>query len=267
MAAASAGRLPGWDTLVLIVLCMVLARTVAMTANRWVDAKYDAQNPRTARRAIPAGNLSARFVMISTFVCSLGFIMATSGFWVIDENLWPLLLSPVVLAWLIGYSFTKRFTSMCHLFLGSALAISPLAAVIAIEPAFMAHGEPYLLALMVLCWVTGFDVIYALQDVEFDRATGLHSMPANLGVGPALRIGLALHVLSIVALVLLVWHSDQLGIASGIGILIVAGLLVLEHVLVWGSKTHHIHLAFFTMNGIISVLLGGLGIVDIVRSV
>jgi 4-hydroxybenzoate polyprenyltransferase len=150
--------------------------------------------------------------------------------------------------------------------LGSALAISPLAAAIAIEPAYLGKPEPFLLAAMVLCWVAGFDVIYALQDVEIDKAARLHSMPSKLGVEPALAVSRLLHALSFTALVFLTRLSPNLSTAFAVGVGVVAGLLALEHFLVWKSKTHHINLVFFTLNGLISLLLGGLGIFDVIRS-
>lgn len=267
MAADHRGSLPSLATLSLIVVCMVLARTVAMTVNRWADARFDALNPRTAKRAIPSGRLSRRFMLAATLGCAAGFIAATSGFYVLDGNLWPLVLSPLVLAWLVGYSFTKRVTWLCHLFLGVALALSPIAAAIAVAPAFVAEPDVHLLAVMVACWVAGFDIIYALQDVGFDRRVGLHSIPATFGVEPALWISRSLHAVALAALITLALGSQTLGPFFGIGVALVAGLLILEHALVWGSRTHHINVAFFTVNGVISLLLGALGIVDVVLHV
>ncbi|MCE9589667.1 MAG: putative 4-hydroxybenzoate polyprenyltransferase [Planctomycetes bacterium] len=266
LAAAHGGGLPGWDSVVLIVACMVLARTFAMSVNRWADARIDRENPRTAGRAIPAGRVSASFVLTAAIVCAAGTVVAASGFWVIHDNPWPVIASPLVLGWLALYSFTKRFTWFCHLVLGVALALSPLAATLAITPEFLASKEPYLLALMVACWVAGFDVIYALQDVEMDRKQGLHSMPSRLGVEPALWVSRLLHAGSLAALVVLARTSPHLHILFAVGVGLVAALLVLEHALVWGSKTHRINMAFFTVNGVISLLLGGLGIIDVIRS-
>ena len=267
LAAAHAGRLPDGVSLGLIVLCMVLARTVAMAMNRWADGRLDALNPRTAGRAIPAGRLSSRFVLFTAVGCAAAFIVATAGFWWLRGNAYPLILSPFVLAWLVAYSFTKRFTSLCHLFLGSALALSPLAAAVAIEPAYLAGIEPYVLAAMVMCWVAGFDVIYALQDVVSDHKSGVISLPVRLGVEPALWVSRVLHVLTLVALVLLWRISPVLGGGFAVAIGIVAVLLIVEHALVWRSSMHHIHIAFLTVNGVISVLVGALGLVDIVWAV
>ncbi len=261
--ATTASRVPGAALIALIVACMVLARTLAMAFNRWADAKIDALNPRTQGRAIPSGRLSGTVMLSVAIICAFGFVAASAGFWLLDGNLWPLLLSPVLIVYLAGYSYMKRFTWLCHLYLGTALALSPIAASIAVAPAFLSQPGPWLLAGMVTCWVAGFDIIYALQDVEPDRATGIHSMPAKLGVEPALWISRLLHVGALALLVVMALATPQLGVGFRVGVGVVAGLLVLEHALVWGSKTHHIHMAFFTLNGVISVLLGGLGIWDV----
>jgi 4-hydroxybenzoate polyprenyltransferase len=265
LAAAQRGEPLCGDELGLIVMCMVLARTVAMTMNRWADRFIDQKNPRTALRAIPSGQLTAKFVLNTAVVCSLLFMAATSGFYFMNGNAWPLILSPIVLVWLAGYSFTKRFTWMCHLVLGSALAISPLAAAIAIYPPYLGYKAPYLLAMMVMCWVAGFDVIYALQDVNSDREKDIYSMPAKLGVNRALWISRTLHVSAVAALAVLIMAGPPLGLGFTIGVGIIVLLLILEHALVWHSHTHHIHMAFFTLNGIISLLLGGLGIIDVLH--
>ena len=263
LAAGSAGALPSAATLGLIILCMFTARTVAMAVNRWADARMDAANPRTARRAIPSGLVTPRFVLGTALASAAAFVAATAGFYLIDANPWPLMLSPLVLAYLAAYSFTKRITWLCHLFLGGALALSPLAAAIAVEPAHLARAAPYLLFAVVLCWVAGFDVIYALQDVTFDRAHAVFSMPAHLGVERALWISRALHAIVVGGLVALVWLSPQLSVAFAAAVAITAALLALEHTLVWRSSTNHMHAAFFTINGIISLLLGAAGIADV----
>ncbi len=267
LAASTGGRIPCPVTIGLIILCMALARTIAMAVNRWADADLDGLNARTAGRAIPAGRLDRRFVLSAALLAGSGFIISTAGFWVHRGNVYPLVLSPFVLAWVAAYSFTKRFTWLCHLFLGSALAISPLAATIAVEPGWLREPGPYLLSVMVMFWVAGFDIIYALQDEEVDRRTGVYSMPARIGVNASLWVSRGLHLAAWVALVVLWKTTPQLGTGFGVGCMIVALLLILEHALVWGSKTHRIHMAFFTVNGVISVLLGGLGIVDVVTAV
>ena len=266
-AASLTPELPRVSALALIIVCMVLGRTMAMAVNRWADASLDALNRRTAGRAIPTGRLSGRFVLMTAVICGVGLVIAAAGFWWLHDNPWPVICSPLVLAWLTGYSFTKRYTWLCHAFLGAALALSPLAAAIAIKPASLSGIEPYLLAFMVICWVAGFDVIYALQDVAVDRKTGIYSLPAAFGIEPALWTSRCLHAFALAALIALAYLSPVLNAGFSIGIVIVAALLILEHALVWKSDTHHMHLAFFTVNGIISLVLGTLGVWDIVRGV
>jgi 4-hydroxybenzoate polyprenyltransferase len=264
LSAGSADRLPGWDEFVLIVLCMFLARTAAMTINRLADADLDASNPRTAGRALPSGRLDQRFVLVTAVVCSTAFIAAAGGFWLLRSNPWPVILSPGVLAYLGGYSYSKRFTWLCHVYLGTALALSPVAAAIAIEPGYLGCAEPWLLAGMVACWVGGFDVIYALQDVKHDRSLGLYSMPAKLGVARALGVSRGLHVIAAACLLMLWRVSPLLGVGFLAASVLTVALLILEHALVWRSRTHHINAAFLTVNGVISLLLGSAGIVEVV---
>ncbi len=265
-----AQRWPGPSEVGLIVLCMVLARTFAMCVNRLVDAKIDALNPRTQRRALADGRVSRRFAGAAITITGAGFVAATAGFWLLHGNVWPAALSLPVLGVLAGYSFAKRFTWLCHVLLGLALGLSPLAAALAIEPGYLAwdasQGVPWLIAGMVMCWVAGFDVIYALQDVGVDRELGLFSMPASLGVARALWISRGLHAGALGCLVAAWGVSPQLGIVFGIAVGLTAALLVLEHGLVWRSRTNHIHMAFFTVNGIISLLLGAAGLWDVARA-
>ena len=265
IAAAYAHRRPSFIELLLIIICMFFARTVAMTVNRWADRFIDIANPRTAVRAIPSGELSDRSMLTAAIVCAFSFIAASSGFWAFRGNAWPMVLSPLVLAWLCLYSFTKRFTWLCHLFLGGALATSPLAAGLAIEPSSLSHVGLYLLAASVVAWVAGFDIIYALQDVEIDRKLGLFSMPSRLGISNALWISRALHLFSFMCMIVLWRQSSNLGIGFALGLVIVAALLMLEHLLIHLSAKKHLNMAFFTVNGIISLLLGTLGIIDILR--
>lgn len=266
LAAAHRGELPTLLTIALIIVCMVLARTVAMTMNRWADAAYDAANPRTRRRAVPSGRLPRSWMLGASVISAVGFVIVCDGFWYFNGNPLPFVLSPLVLLWLAGYSFTKRFTSLCHLFLGSALALSPVAAAIAVEPGHLRTPEPWLLAAMVMCWVAGFDVIYALQDVAIDRELGVLSLPATIGVEPALWVSRLLHAISLAALIALGTISAHLGTAFAAGVLAVGGLLVLEHALVWRSESRRINMAFFTVNGVISLLLGTLGVIDVWRN-
>lgn len=268
LAAASKGELlhHDWLSLLLIVLCMFFARTVAMTINRLADHKIDEQNPRTQGRAIPSGRLSFSYVLAVTLFCSLCFVASASGFWFFRANFWPVLLSPLVLVWLSAYSFMKRFTALCHIFLGSALAISPLAAGLAIAPEYIKEPTLWYLAGMVLCWVAGFDVIYALQDEEPDIEHGLHSIPSTFGTKKSLWISRVLHLLCMTCLFLFWKSTDHLSLIFSFGIGIVALLLIIEHLLVRDPDTGKINMAFFTVNGVISVLLGVLGIVDVIRN-
>jgi len=262
LASSWDGRLPGWPAFVLILLCMFFARTVAMAVNRWADAGIDALNPRTAGRAVPSGRVSRGAVLSVAVLCAVCFILSAAGFWWLDGNTLPVLLSPLVLVVLCLYSYAKRFTWACHLILGFALAISPLAAVVAIEPGYLTQPTIWLLAAMVLCWVAGFDVIYALQDVEADKSQGLFSMPSRLGTEPALWVSRALHFSTIGFLVTAVSINPILGSLFAGAVALTALLLVIEHALVWRSETNHISMAFFTVNGIISILLGLAGTIE-----
>jgi 4-hydroxybenzoate polyprenyltransferase len=265
LAAAEVGRWPAWWELLLIVWCMVAARTAAMCVNRYADAAIDARNPRTAGRAIPAGRLTRGFVLAVAALAALGFFAGAAAFWPLADNPWPLWLSPVVLVVLGGYSWAKRFTRWCHVWLGVALALSPLAAALAIEPRYLATPGPWLLAGFVTCWVAGFDVLYALADAEFDRAENLHSMPGRAGVGKALWVSRALHAVAAGLLVAFFFVDRHTGPYTGVATGAVLLLLLVEHVLVLGGKTRRLPLAFFTVNGVISVVYGTAVIVDALR--
>lgn len=248
----------------LVVVCMVAARTWAMLVNRLADARYDAANPRTARRAVASGRLRARDARTLAAAAALAFLAACALFWVLWHNPWPLLLAPFVLAWLAFYSFAKRFTAWCHVLLGSALAISPLAAAIAVEPASLSVA-PALFALfaMVTFWVAGFDVIYALQDLDFDRAAGLHSIPARFGSRGAAWIARALHVGAAAALGAAIALDPRLRTLFPVGVAIACALLVLEHVLLARRGLAGLPMVFFTLNGVVSCVLGAAGLLDV----
>lgn len=268
LAAAGASGVIDWrrfaGQLVLIVIAMVFARTWAMLANRVLDAKIDSRNPRTKNRAIPAGRLSMRAAIAAMAVCAAGFMAVCLAFGAFFGNWWPMILGVPVLAWIGAYGWFKRFSALCHVYLGSSLAISPLAAAIAIDPASLS-GQPalWLLAVMVLCWVAGFDVIYALQDVAIDRKEGLHSMPARFGESRALWISRALHAIAAACLIAIVLIDPRLNLIFALGVAVVMALLLYEHATVARWGTTKIALAFFTLNGLISCLLGTLGIVDV----
>ena len=256
------GRFGG--QLLLVVLAMVLARTVAMLANRILDRRIDAANPRTALRAIPRGRLSVRSALAALLACAAGFMLVCVAFGGLYDNWWPAVLGLPVLGWLSAYPLCKRFTALSHLVLGSALAISPLAAALAVHPpAFVEQPALWLLAGMVLCWVAGFDVIYALQDVRVDREQGLHSLPGRLGQRRALALSRGLHVVAAGLLALAALADPRFGLLFMFGVLVVCGLLLYEHRTVANWGTTRVALAFFTFNGLISCLLGVVGVIDL----
>ncbi len=247
----------------LIVLAMVFARTVAMLANRLLDREIDARNPRTAGRALPGGRLSPATVRTAFVMSATGFGLVCLAFGFLYDNWWPAWLGAPVLAWLAAYPYLKRFTALCHLYLGASLAMSPPAAAIAVAPQALGQPALWLLAVMVLCWVAGFDIIYALQDVAVDRGQGYFSLPARLGEPRALAISRALHAIAVACLVTAVLVDERLDILFGLGTAIVAALLVYEQLTVARWGTTRMALAFFTVNGIIGCVLGALGVIDV----
>ncbi len=246
---------------VLILACMVGARSAAMTFNRIVDAEIDAANPRTAMRPLPAGRLTRRDAW-SFFAASCGvFLLGCAGFWWSQGNIWPLALSLPTLLLVCVYSYTKRFTSLSHLVLGAAIAFSPVATWIAISPATL--GAPaWLLMAAVATWIAGFDIIYACQDVDFDRRRGLFSIPARLGVGRALLLVRGLHAVAVGALVGVGLTAD-LGAWYFSGVVCVAALLTIENAIIHPHDLSRVNLAFFTTNGIVGVVLGVCGVIDV----
>lgn len=245
-----------------IVLAMVFARSAAMAFNRLVDADIDAANPRTAGRHLPAGILGRAEVWAFTAVCALGFVASTLLFL---PNRLPLYASVPVLLWLCGYSLAKRFTAAAHLWLGVALALSPLCVWLALR-GWVSPGDliaPLLLAGAVTAWVTGFDIIYACQDAAFDAAAGLHSVPARLGVAGALRAAAATHLVMLILLAVLPLAAPQLGLGwiYASGWVIVAALIAYEHWIVSPEDLQRVNVAFFNVNVIVSLVLliaGGL---------
>lgn len=244
-ALLAAGGFPGPRQLFWIVLAMAGARTAAMAMNRLIDAEIDARNPRTAGRAIPAGLLGSGttlfFIVISTALMLFAAAML---------NPLCLKLSPVALFFLILYSYCKRFTSLAHVVLGICLAAAPIGAWVAIRGAIEAPA--LVLGGVVLFWVAGFDILYALQDREFDQAAGLHSIPVLLGVNGSLWTARIFHLIMMGLLVGLYWLM-QLGIMFMIGILVVAGMLLYEHWLIRDGNLDKLDAAFFNMNGYISI--------------
>ena len=247
----------GWwiRLLVQVVLCMVFARNVAMGFNRWADRDIDARNPRTADREIPAGVIKPRAAMAFVVINALLFIVVAAT--INPLTAW---LSPVALAVVMAYSLCKRFTSLAHLVLGLALGIAPVGAYIAVRGAFSL--EACILSVVVLTWTGGFDIIYALQDADFDRKEGLHSIPARFSARTSLAISIALHVVSVAALV---WFATFLpsSIWTWLGVGIFAAILTLEHILVTPTRTRHIGIAFGTLNGLASLTLAVLLIIGL----
>lgn len=254
---------PFLGKLALVVVCMVLARTWAMLFNRLADRRFDAGNPRTARRVFASGALDARTGWAVALGCAVAFVGATSLFRVLFGNPWPLWLSVPVLAWIAFYSLTKRFTALCHVFLGGALAASPVAAAIAIDPSYLgASWTVWWLAAFVLCWVAGFDVIYALADQAFDRGAGLSSIPARLGTRGALWVSRGLHVGGYACLVMAARSEPRFSWIFAGAVALVGGLLALEHAIVAKRGEAGLDMAFFTVNGVVSCVLGLLGVAD-----
>lgn len=245
-----------WWLLLQVVLCMVFARNVAMGFNRWADHKIDAENPRTASREIPAGQISPRKAMIFVVINAVLFIATASTI-----NLLTATLSPVALAVIMFYSYCKRFTSLAHLVLGLSLAIAPAGAYIAVTGTLT--FAPCLLSLVVLTWTGGFDIIYALQDAEFDRKRGLHSIPSHFSVATSLYISIALHCVSVVALVLFAWHYLPQGWLLWCGVGLFTAILIAEHILVTPTKQRSIGIAFGTLNGLASMTLATFVIANI----
>ena len=238
----------GWPPVAVlgkVILAVVLARTSAMAFNRFADARIDAENPRTASRAIPRGLLSRSFMLGASLFSAALFVAVAASI-----NRLALALSPVVLCVLLGYSYTKRFTSLSHIVLGAALGLSPVGAWVAVR------GEldvlPALLGAAVLFWTAGFDMIYACQDREFDSSHGLHSIPSRLGVARALLLSRLFHIIA-VALLVAVGSLAEQGVVYGLGVLTIVVLLVYEHSIVTPRDLSRVNVAFFTLNGLVSL--------------
>lgn len=260
IAVSRQGEGVRWLTLLLVVLCMVFARSAAMAFNRYLDRDIDAVNPRTKIREIPAGVISPRAALVFTAVNCLLFVVVA---WFINPLCF--FLSPVALAVVLGYSYTKRFTWLCHLVLGLGLALAPVGAWLAVTGRF--DWIPVLYGLAVLLWVAGFDVIYALQDEEFDKSQRLYSMPSFFGRERALRISEWMHLgtaaLMVYATRLVLSAVTQSGWLLWIGTAVFLGLLIYQHLIVKPNDLSRVNRAFFTTNGIASLLFGVLAITDL----
>ncbi len=254
-AVLAARGLPSTPTLGKILLAMVSARSAAMAHNRLADREIDAANPRTASRALPSGALSVGFVRIFLVACVALFFLAASSL-----NRFTLLLSPVALALLFFYAYTKRFTWLSHLVLGLCLALAPLGAWIAVRGSV--ELLPILLALAVLFWTAGFDMLYALQDEEHDRQVGLRSLPARWGTARTLQISAIFHG-AMIPLLFAAWCLSKGGWLFALGILATAGALLYQHAIVKPGDLSRLNTAFFTANGFVSVTLALFGIADV----
>lgn len=243
-----------WHKLLLMVMCMVFARNSAMAFNRYLDRDIDAQNPRTKVRDIPAGRITAGAALTFTLINCALFITST---WFI--NTLCFYLSPVALVVVLGYSFTKRFTALCHLVLGLGLSLAPIGAYLVVTGQFA--WLPIFFSLSVLCWVSGFDIIYALQDEDFDRSQNLHSIPAYLGKVNALRLSTALHVLSAGFIIMPVIYT-VVGWPYYAGIIFFCSMLVYQHRLVKPTDLSRVNFAFMTTNGIASVVFAVFFFID-----
>lgn len=235
-----------WEKFVLVVLCMVFARSAAMAFNRYIDRQFDAKNPRTAVREIPAGLISPQAALSMVIICCVAFVLCS---WLINPLCFY--LSPVALLVILGYSYTKRFTPLCHLVLGVGLALAPIGAYISLTEEF--DLLPVLLSLIVFLWVSGFDIIYALQDDEFDKGQNLKSIPVYLGRKNALRLSEAFHLIA-ACLVITGYFSGIFGWLYILGALGFVSLLFYQHTLVKPNDLSKVTLAFGTTNGVASVL-------------
>jgi 4-hydroxybenzoate polyprenyltransferase len=252
----AAGGWPGWRIFLALTVAMVAVRSYAMAVNRLADLAIDAKNPRTQTRPLVTGELGVFETRIFIAVSALVFIGACALL-----NPLCLFLSPAALIWSALYSFTKRVTSLCHFFLGTVLGLAPLAGWLAVTPE--ATLAPVLLALGVTFWVGGFDILYACQDVEFDQAEGLHSLPAGVGVPAALALSTMSHVVTGIFFLLAGWAAGAGFVYAG-SCLAVAAILLLEHRLISPQDLSRVNLAFFTMNGFVAVLLFAGAVADTV---
>lgn len=257
-------NLPEYDfssrTLLLVILCMVFARNAAMAFNRWADQDIDQQNPRTAIREIPAGLLKSRSVLWFTIINALLFIATT--FFI---NKLCFALSPVALIIVLGYSLTKRFTALCHVVLGLGLSLAPIGAYLAVTGVF--HWIPVLFSFAILFWVSGFDILYALQDEGFDHNHGLYSIPSTFGRNRAMMLSNIIHACSALFILLGTYYIDmqydQSGILSWVGAFIFVAMIIYQHTLVKPNDLSKINLAFFTTNGFASLIFGSMVILDL----
>lgn len=254
MATTKTDHVFSWQLFLLVILCMVFARSAAMAFNRWLDVDIDKLNPRTAKREIPAGIISANNALFFVIANAVLFMATT---WFINQVCF--FLSPVALLVVLGYSYTKKFTAFCHLVLGVGLSLAPIGAFLAVTGYFALL--PVLVSLLVLCWVSGFDIIYSLQDEDFDRSQQLNSIPTWLGKAGALRFSELLHLLA-AALVISVGVLGQFHWLFWIGAGVFIIMLISQHLLVKPHDLSKVNIAFMTTNGIASVVFAIFSIAD-----
>lgn len=250
-----------WDKLILVILCMVTGRNAAMAFNRYIDRDIDLKNPRTQSREIPSGIISPRNAMLFVLINSILFMLFS--YWL---NFLCFILSPVALLIILGYSYTKRFTFLCHLILGLGLSLAPIGAYLAVTATF--DIIPIIYGVVVLFWVAGFDIIYALQDEEFDKSLNLYSIPEVMGKKNALLISNILHlccgILLVISGLLMKESYSAIGIIHWVGVAVFLGLLGYQHILVKPDDLSRVNKAFFTTNGIASVLFSIFVITDLI---
>ena len=245
-----------WATIIYIILCMIFARSSAMAFNRYVDRNTDLKNPRTSNnREIPNGTIKANSALIFTIINCILFIYIT---YLINDICFK--LSPIALIIIMGYSYTKRFTWLCHLILGLGLSLSPSAAYLAVTSEF--NIIPVMFSICVLFWVSGFDIIYSLQDIDFDKRNKLYSIPAKIGIKKGLFICKIFHTISFITLIL-IGNMFEFQNWYWIGVIIFSMLLVYQHTIISSKNLEKINIAFFTTNGIASLLLGLFVIIDL----
>ncbi|MEP6747864.1 MAG: UbiA-like polyprenyltransferase [Bacteroidota bacterium] len=269
LMAIPSSAVPGWHTrlsgpaeayrlivlFILVILCMVFARSAAMAFNRYLDRSFDAKNPRTAIREIPKGIISANSALRFVILSSIAFVVCTYFI-----NSLCFFLSPVALLVVLGYSYTKRFTALCHIILGLGLSLAPIGAYLAVTGQFALL--PILFSFAVVFWVSGFDIIYALQDIDFDKSQQLYSIPATLGKAKALRVSESLHLFSATCVIFA-------GVYGGfhwsywIGVFVFVGMLIYQHSIVKPNDLSKVNIAFMTANGIASVVFAVFVIVDL----
>src|SRR3989339_234035 len=258
MGVKSSGYTIDWKLFLFVVLCMIFARNAAMGFNSYLDRSIDKKNKRTSMREVPAGLISERAVI--TFIIINSVLFCLSAYFI---NYLTFILSPVALIVILGYSYTKQFTALCHFILGLGLALAPIGAYISVTAEF--HLIPVIFSLIVLFWVSGFDILYALQDEDFDRKENLKSIPVLIGRKLSLYLSSLLHLI-VVALLFISGYIGEFGLFYWIGTALFVALLFYQHVIIKPKDISRLNIAFFTTNGIASVLFGIAVIVDILMN-